>query len=301
MAAAAIAVGMTLAGSANADMESDVRICLQNLPRTTGGGQCMRAIESGQFHGQELRDLHFAAGTTYLGRGDMTPADIEFTVVVTLDPSYVPGYLHRGIVHLREADTDLALKDFGTVLRLDRDSAAGLYGRGLTKLKFGDSSGNADLAAARSADKDVGALFTKFGIEQPPPPPPPPPIASAPVTPAAAPAPAAKADAQPDPCAFAATHWRSTESIHTLEAYRDHLARFPTCTFAGLARAQIAALSKPEPAPPAAHKPAAKTQRARARVQPAPDERPSGQLDCSRPGQWAACANRALSTVPGSD
>jgi hypothetical protein len=291
--AAAIAVGMTLAGPASADMESDVRICIQNPPRT-GGGQCTRAIESGQFHGQELRDLYFAAGKAYLGRGDTIPAGIDFTVAVMLDPSYVPAYLHRGIVHLREADTDAALRDFGIVLRLDRDSTAGLYGRGLTKLKTGDSSGNADLAAARSADKDIGKLFTKFGIEQPPPPP----IASAPVTPA----PAAKADAKPDPCALAGTHWQSTESIHTLEAYRDHLARFPACSFAGLARARIAALSQPEPAPPAAHhKPAAKTQRARARVQQAPDERPSGQLDCSRPGQWAACANRALSTVPGSD
>ena len=47
-----------------------------------------------------------------------------------------------------------------------------------------------------------------------------------------------------DPCAAAADHWRSAEAIGTQAAFEDHLARFPTCAFAGLARNRIEALKK---------------------------------------------------------
>ena len=69
------------------------------------------------------------------------------------------------------------------------------------------------------------------------------------VAPSIAPTPAPR----PDPCAAAADHWRSTEAIGTIAAFEDHLARFPTCTFAGLAKARIAAAVPPtQPAPPPA-------------------------------------------------
>jgi uncharacterized caspase-like protein len=50
---------------------------------------------------------------------------------------------------------------------------------------------------------------------------------------------------QTDPCADAAEHWRSAEAIGTAAAFEDHIVRFPDCTFAGLAKSRIAALSKP--------------------------------------------------------
>jgi TPR repeat protein len=46
-----------------------------------------------------------------------------------------------------------------------------------------------------------------------------------------------------DPCAAAADHWKSAEAIGTKEAFEDHLARFPTCIFAGLAKARINTLN----------------------------------------------------------
>jgi hypothetical protein len=61
------------------------------------------------------------------------------------------------------------------------------------------------------------------------------------VTPGAAPAPV-------DPCAAASDHWRSTEAINTKAAYEDHLARFPSCSFANLARTRIASLTIPNTA-----------------------------------------------------
>ena len=48
----------------------------------------------------------------------------------------------------------------------------------------------------------------------------------------------------PESCAAAADHWRSAESINTRAAFEDHLARFPSCAFAELARARIEALDK---------------------------------------------------------
>jgi hypothetical protein len=60
-------------------------------------------------------------------------------------------------------------------------------------------------------------------------------------TPAATPAPV-------DPCAAASDHWKSAEVINTKEAYEDHLARFPRCSFADLARTRIATLTAPDSA-----------------------------------------------------
>jgi len=51
-----------------------------------------------------------------------------------------------------------------------------------------------------------------------------------------------------DPCAAASDHWKSTEAINTKAAYEDHLARFPTCSFASLARTRIASLTIPDSA-----------------------------------------------------
>ena len=47
-----------------------------------------------------------------------------------------------------------------------------------------------------------------------------------------------------DPCALAGDHWRSTEAIGSKGAFEEHLARFPNCTFAGLARAKLVALDR---------------------------------------------------------
>jgi hypothetical protein len=46
----------------------------------------------------------------------------------------------------------------------------------------------------------------------------------------------------PDPCGAAGEHWKSAEAIGTLAAFEDHLARFPSCAFAGLAKARIEGL-----------------------------------------------------------
>jgi hypothetical protein len=48
-----------------------------------------------------------------------------------------------------------------------------------------------------------------------------------------------------DPCAGAADHWKSAEIVGTKAAFEDHIVRFPSCAFAGLAKSRIAALEQP--------------------------------------------------------
>jgi uncharacterized caspase-like protein len=88
---------------------------------------------------------------------------------------------------------------------------------------------------------------------------------------AAAPAQTFAATPRADPCAAADMHWRSAEAIGTASAFQDHLARFPNCAFAGLAKARIDQLeAQRQAAPPTPP-----------RAQPDPEPIPSGSL---RPG-----------------
>jgi uncharacterized caspase-like protein len=58
------------------------------------------------------------------------------------------------------------------------------------------------------------------------------------------PAAAATAALPVDPCGSAAEHWRAADAVGTIDAYKDHLQRFPNCSFAGLAKSRIETLSK---------------------------------------------------------
>jgi hypothetical protein len=58
------------------------------------------------------------------------------------------------------------------------------------------------------------------------------------------------APSPPDPCAGALEHWKSVESIGRKEAFEAHVARFPNCPYAELARMRIAMLAAPPPPAP---------------------------------------------------
>lgn len=46
-----------------------------------------------------------------------------------------------------------------------------------------------------------------------------------------------------DPCVGAIEHWKSVETIDSRSAFEDHIAKFPSCAFAGLARTKIDGLN----------------------------------------------------------
>ena len=49
---------------------------------------------------------------------------------------------------------------------------------------------------------------------------------------------------RPDPCASAEAHWKAADTIGTVSAFEDHLARFSSCSFASLAKARIDGLKQ---------------------------------------------------------
>jgi hypothetical protein len=61
------------------------------------------------------------------------------------------------------------------------------------------------------------------------------------------PATAQPATAPPVDCAKAEAHWKSAQEIDTIEVFEDHLARFPNCAFATLARLKIEQLKAATP------------------------------------------------------
>jgi tetratricopeptide (TPR) repeat protein len=140
----------------------------------------------------------------------------------------------RGLAYLKMNKLDDALKDFDAALDISSRQALSLYGRGIIKLRKGDTTGgNDDINDAKKARAAIADEYVKYGVQidaiktaAPPP-----------STPSSTPA--ATSD-----CSRAETHWKTAEDIKSIAIYEDHLKRFPDCDFATLAKARIEALKK---------------------------------------------------------
>lgn len=72
---------------------------------------------------------------------------------------------HRGIVHLMRGDLEAGLTDFSEALRGDPQATEALYGRGIARLRQGQTAeGQADIATAEAQDAQVSSWFAEFGI-----------------------------------------------------------------------------------------------------------------------------------------
>ncbi|HLH92525.1 MAG TPA: tetratricopeptide repeat protein [Xanthobacteraceae bacterium] len=161
--------------------------------------------------------------------GDLQQALADCTEAVRLRPDDASAIDSRGFVYLRLDRLDDAIASYDAALKIDPRMAESMYGRGVAKLRKGDTvGGNADIAAAKAAKTTIADEFAKWGVK----------LEVVAATPAASP-PATPPAAD---CARAETHWKSAEEIRTVAVYEDHLARFPNCEFAGLAKARIEAL-----------------------------------------------------------
>ena len=58
------------------------------------------------------------------------------------------------------------LRPNDVAIKINPNSARFLYGRGLAKLKKGDSSGNEDIAAAKALKRnyDIAKEFARYGV-----------------------------------------------------------------------------------------------------------------------------------------
>jgi tetratricopeptide (TPR) repeat protein len=71
-----------------------------------------------------------------------------------------------GLIYLKLGEWDLAIADYDSALRLDPQLATSLYGRGLARLKKGDTSeGSADVAAAEKLEANIVADFLRYGVQ----------------------------------------------------------------------------------------------------------------------------------------
>ena len=61
---------------------------------------------------------------------------------------------------------DAAIGDYDFALRSDPKLANALYGRGLAKLRKGDSAGSdRDISAAKTIEATIGDQFMRYGVQ----------------------------------------------------------------------------------------------------------------------------------------
>jgi len=61
---------------------------------------------------------------------------------------------------------DSAIDDYNEALQFNPNLASSLYGRGLAKLKKGDTTGgNADIAAAKAIEAKIVGDFARYGVQ----------------------------------------------------------------------------------------------------------------------------------------
>jgi tetratricopeptide (TPR) repeat protein len=92
----------------------------------------------------------------------------DCTKANSLAPKIPQIFGYRGLVYLKLGQFDKALSDYDAALTLTKNpnNADWLYGRGLTKLKKGDTAGgNTDIELAKTIKADIAEDYRKYGIK----------------------------------------------------------------------------------------------------------------------------------------
>ena len=72
----------------------------------------------------------------------------------------------RGLVQLKLGAFNESIADYDTVVKQNAKDADSLYGRGIAKLRSGDSaSGYADISAAKAIRADITDVYAGYGIK----------------------------------------------------------------------------------------------------------------------------------------
>ncbi len=81
-------------------------------------------------------------------------------------PNDAAPFDSRGLTYLKMSEWNSAIADYNAALKIDPKLATALYGRGFAEIKKGNSaSGNADIAAAKSADPNIAEEFSRYGLK----------------------------------------------------------------------------------------------------------------------------------------
>ena len=156
---------------------------------------CTAVIQSRLDPPQRLATAFDNRGVAYRLKGEYVHALQDYNQAIRLDPDNANAYNNRGIIYRIKSDYDRAiadydeaiwlkngdfpaafynralayagkgeydraLTDFDVVMRFDASNALGLYARGLTLIKKGDTeAGNADITAAKAINPDISEQF----------------------------------------------------------------------------------------------------------------------------------------------
>jgi tetratricopeptide (TPR) repeat protein len=97
--------------------------------------------------------------------GDTTRALPDCNASLRLKPGDAPTLDSRAFTYLKMREWDKALADYDAVIRITPTQASSLYGRGVAKLRKGDTAGgNRDLAAAKASQSDIEAEMKALGV-----------------------------------------------------------------------------------------------------------------------------------------
>lgn len=157
---------------------------------------CTAAIGSGKHKGEELASLHFRRGTIHYDLDQYDRALEDFNAAIKHHPESSAAYSGRATVQVDKKNYDQAIADFSTAIKLDAtnafafenrgdvfvrigkfkeaasdyesslkltpDNPWSMYGRGVAKIKSGNKSGNADLAAATKLSAKVAQEYAEI-------------------------------------------------------------------------------------------------------------------------------------------
>jgi tetratricopeptide (TPR) repeat protein len=114
----------------------------------------------------KLKNAYLARDDLYKAKGDNDRAIADYSEAINIDPSYWSALRNRANALYLTGKYDRAIADYDAVGKLDPKAADGLYGRGIAKLKKGDTAGgNSDIAAAKALEADIAEQFVKYGLK----------------------------------------------------------------------------------------------------------------------------------------
>ncbi len=149
----------------------------------------------------ESANAFYNRGYAYFSKGNFAKATQDYSFAITLDPNMANAYNNRclaravagrdlvraladcdtahilaplsldvhatrGFVFLKLGDPELALHEYNTVLELDPNRAAALYGKGLALIAIGKNvEGKREQAAALALDPEAADFFARYGLK----------------------------------------------------------------------------------------------------------------------------------------
>jgi len=202
LATAAVAAMASLGpGAALAQTEQQRTSCAGkgNASRDQQISACTAVIQSGKDSPKQQSITYRTRGSAYFYKSDYERAIQDYTQAVKLDPQNAEAFDNRcwtnattnklqdalkdcneslrlrpnfasttdtlGFVYLKLGQFDRAIATYSAALQIDPKSVYSLYGRGMAKLKTGDTAGGeADIAASK-AIKDVSAEMAGYGVK----------------------------------------------------------------------------------------------------------------------------------------